>query len=58
MDFFIKIVIRLAAVMSATALFLMVISVMRYNGHTVMISFIGIALWLWFEVDERKTGNT
>lgn len=54
---FIVMATRLAGLVSAIVLLMIVLGGIKYDGSTVLVSCIGVGLWAWCEYDERKAAG-
>lgn len=54
MRLFFKWMLRIAAAFSAISLALIVSGSVGYDFNTMLVSCIGLGLWVWSEYDERK----
>lgn len=52
--FFINIATRIAGAVSALVLLMIAIGSINSDGITVLVSCIGVGLWIWLEIEERK----
>lgn len=55
MNRILRIITRFEGVVSAVVLMLTATGSIAYDGNTILVSAIGIGLWVWLEVDERKS---